>query len=430
MKAAKKLVLTPLKSKKTGKYLFLCCFISYVLVYLARYNLTAALPSITDAQTGILPADKAGLIGTSLLVAYGIGQFVNGFIAERFPPFGLIGFSMFLSAASNLAMYAAVTYMTPTLPIMMAIWAVNGYSQSFIWPTFMRTLALVLPEEQRISAGANMLMSTAFGFITANTVSSLILQLTGKWQPLFLTASVVVGGSALVWLMATHGITSKVYAYAEPEPAAAKDLSANRNGMALLPLLAVSGVFVILIPSVGFALVKEGIQSWVPTMVKETFGMSPAFSVAVSTVIPVISIPGAAIAKLIMQKLLHDEMKTTALLMALSTVILAVVGTFTLGSLIPTLVLLAVVITLLLGVNTMTVSLVPIRFARHGKTATVTGIINSVCAAGGGFSQYLTGLVKINFGWQVTLYVMAGVTFAGLIASLLVIRRWMKFKQL
>ena len=97
----KELSLTRLQSEKAGTFLFLCCFVSYMFVYLARYNLTAALPLITDAETGIFSADKAGLIGTSLMVSYGIGQFVNGFIAEKFPPFGLIGFSILLSASAN-----------------------------------------------------------------------------------------------------------------------------------------------------------------------------------------------------------------------------------------------------------------------------------------------------------------------------------------
>lgn len=425
------LTLTPLDSKKAGTYLFLCCFICYVLVYLARYNLTAALPSIVDAETGILPEDKAGLIGTSLLVAYGIGQFINGFIAERFPPFGLIGFSMLLSAASNIAMYLTVTYTTPTLPLMMAIWAINGYSQSFIWPTFMRTLALTLPESQRIAGTSNMLMSTAFGFITANLVSSLVLHVTGTWQPLFLTAAVVVGGAGIVWLLATHPIARKAYTYESKVPVSDKDTAkSKRSGTALIPLMLVSGIFVILLPSFLFSLIKEGIQSWVPTMVKETFGKSPAFAVAVSTVIPVISIPGAALSRFVMQKLVHDEMRTCALFMAVSAVILAAVAAFTLENLIVTLILLAIVITLMLGVNTMTISLVPIRFARYGKTATITGILNSVAAAAGGFSQYLTGLVKMNFGWQVTLYTMAGLSVVGFIASAVVIKRWMRFKNM
>lgn len=426
----KTLTLTPLESKKAGTYLFLCCFICYVLVYLARYNLTASLPSIVDAETGILPEDKAGLIGTSLLVAYGIGQFINGFIAERFPPFGLIGFSMLLSAGANVAMYLTVTYMTPTLPLMMAIWAINGYSQSFIWPTFMRTLALTLPESQREAGTSNMLMSTAFGFITANLVSSLVLHVTGAWQPLFLTAAVVVGGAGIVWLLATHPITRRVYSYgisAAPEKTQTK---ANRSSVQLIPLMMLSGVFVILLPSFLFALIKEGIQSWVPTMVKETFGMSPAFAVAISTVIPVISIPGAAFSRFLMQKVFHDEMRTCAALMAVSAVMLFVVGAFTLGSLIPTLILLALVITFMLGVNTMTISLVPIRFARYGRTATVTGILNSVAAAAGGFSQYLTGLVKMNFGWQITLYTMAGLSLVGFVASALIVKRWMRFKNM
>jgi len=425
------LVLTTLQSQKAGRFLFFCCFLAYMFVYLARFNLSAALPSITDAETGILSADKAGLIGTSLMVAYGLGQFINGFIAERFPPFGLIGFSILLSAGANIAMYLAVTVMTPTLPLMCAIWAVNGYSQSFIWPTFMRTLATVLPENQRVSATANMLMSTAFGFVIANAISSLVLGLTGTWQPLFLTAAIVAGGTGLVWLLATSPLTKKAYSYKSVEdvPVVTKEQIKKSDSHALLPLLISSGVFIMLISNVTFPIIKDGIQNWVPTMVKDTFGMEPAFAVAVSTIIPVISIPGATIARLLMQKLLHDEMRTSAVLFGLAAVLLVIVGAFTLSSLWPTLILLALVITLMLGVNTMTVGLIPIRFAKYGKTATVTGILNSVCAAFGGITAWLTGLLKTNFGWQVTLYIMAGLAVVGCISAFIVVPRWMRFKK-
>ncbi len=428
----KELSLTRLQSEKAGTFLFLCCFVSYMFVYLARYNLTAALPLITDAETGIFSADKAGLIGTSLMVSYGIGQFVNGFIAEKFPPFGLIGFSILLSASANIAMYLAVTFMTPTLPLMCALWAVNGYSQSFIWPTFMRTMAIVLPEKQRDKCASNMLMSTAFGFIVAYAVSSLVLGITGEWQPLFLTAAIIVGGTGLVWLLATHPLTKKVYQYSSPDEKDEEETEKKpslSDKYKLMPLLIASGVFMILVATLAFPIVKNAISDWMPTMVKEEFGMQPAFAVAVSIIIPVVCIPGAAISRILMQKLFHDEMRTCTFLYAISAVLLVIVAAFTLNYLWPTLLLLAIVSTLLLGINTMTVSLVPIRFAKYGKTATVTGIINSVAAAAGGISTYLTGVLKVNFGWTVTLFVMAGISVVGLISSIAVTRRWMNFKK-
>jgi len=427
------LTLSTLDSKKAGTFLFLCCFVSYMFVYLARYNLTAALPLITDAETGILAADKAGLIGTSLMVAYGIGQLINGFIAEKFPPFGLIGFSILLSAAANTAMYFVVTFMNPTLPLLCVFWAINGYSQSFIWPTFMRTMAIVLPEDQRIKYASNMLMSTAFGFIVAYGVSSLVLGITGTWEPLFLTAAIIVGAVGAIWLIFTHPLAKKVYTYnreARKEDASPEKPSSLSDKHKLLPLLLISGVFIILVTNVSFPIVKNGISDWMPTMVKEEFGMAPAFAVAVSIIIPVVCIPGAALSRILMQKVFHDEMRTCTFLFALSALILVFVGFFTLNCLWPTLILLAIASTLMLGVNTMTVSLVPLRFAKYGKTATVTGIINAVAAASGGVATYITGVFKMNFGWQTTIYILAGVALLGLAASLAVTRRWIKFKKM
>ncbi len=433
-KLKKSLTLATLDSQKAGHFLFICSFFSYMFVYLARYNLTAAFPSITDAQTGILSADKAGLIGTCLMVAYGAGQFINGFIAERFPPFGLIGFSILLSASANISMYLVVTYSTITLPVMCALWALNGYSQSFIWPTFIRIIATVLPPNQRDKAAANMLMSTAFGFIVAYTISSLVLGLTGKWEPLFLTSALITGGVGIIWLLCTAPIRKKVYKYVETsaentKPDAAEKVEKSHN-YSLIQLLVISGVFGILILNVLFPLIKSGIQDWVPTMVKENFNMSPAFAVAISTIIPVISIPGAMFSRIIMQKFLHDEMRTCTFLFAASAVLLILVGFFALDSLWPMLILFSIITMLMLGVNTMTVGLIPIRFAKYGKTATITGIINSVLAASGGISTYLTGLFQMNFGWRNTIFIFAGLAVIGCIVSICFTKRWMRFKQM
>ena len=88
--------------RKFGFQSFLAGTIGYSLYYVCRTTLNVVKKPILD--DGMLDATQLGLIGSTLLFAYAIGKFVNGFLADhcnikRFMATGLI-----ISAAANLIM--------------------------------------------------------------------------------------------------------------------------------------------------------------------------------------------------------------------------------------------------------------------------------------------------------------------------------------
>ena len=88
--------------KRYGFQSFLAGTIGYSLYYVCRTTLNVVKKPILD--DGMLDATQLGLIGSTLLFAYAIGKFVNGFLADhcnikRFMATGLI-----VSAAANLIM--------------------------------------------------------------------------------------------------------------------------------------------------------------------------------------------------------------------------------------------------------------------------------------------------------------------------------------
>src|SRR5262245_46613451 len=79
-------------------------WLTYGAFYFCRQNLSAAVPGMkaSVADGGLaLSADQIGWILAALKIAYGIGQFVNGQLAERLSPRVMLAVGMFGSAALN-----------------------------------------------------------------------------------------------------------------------------------------------------------------------------------------------------------------------------------------------------------------------------------------------------------------------------------------
>ena len=138
--------------RKYGFQSFLAGTIGYSLYYVCRTTLNVVKKPILD--DGMLDATQLGLIGSTLLFAYAIGKFVNGFLADhcnikRFMATGLI-----VSAAANLIMgilgIASAVIPTMAFFVLFAImWGVNGWSQSMGSPAAIIALSRWYPLNKR-----------------------------------------------------------------------------------------------------------------------------------------------------------------------------------------------------------------------------------------------------------------------------------------
>ena len=149
--------------KKLRFQAFLAGTIGYSLYYVCRTSLNVVKKPILDS--GALDATQLGIIGSSLLFAYAIGKFVNGFLADysnikRFMATGLA-----VSAVANLLMgvlgMASGTVITSAvLFISMSImWAINGWSQAMGSPPAVIALSRWYPLNKR---------GTYYGFFSAS----------------------------------------------------------------------------------------------------------------------------------------------------------------------------------------------------------------------------------------------------------------------
>ena len=64
----------------------------------------------------------------------------------------------------------------------------------------------------------------------------------------------------------------------------------------MLPALFAAGLVWLVVPAMLHGGLKDGVTSWVPSMIQSNFGASPAFSAAVSMVLPLVNLTGAYLA--------------------------------------------------------------------------------------------------------------------------------------
>lgn len=150
--------------RKLSLQAFVAATLGYSLYYVCRTSLNVMKKPILD--NGILDATQLGYIGSALLIAYAVGKFVNGFIADycnikKFMATGLI-----ISTAANLIMgilglASGVTAVTTSVMfIVFAImWGVNGWSQSMGAPPAIISLSRWFPLNRR---------GTYYGFFSAS----------------------------------------------------------------------------------------------------------------------------------------------------------------------------------------------------------------------------------------------------------------------
>src|SRR5436189_1361701 len=77
-------------------------WLTYGAFYFCRTNISAAVPGLkASVESGGLgfTGEQVGWILASLKIAYGIGQFFNGQLSERFSPRVMLAIGMFSSAA-------------------------------------------------------------------------------------------------------------------------------------------------------------------------------------------------------------------------------------------------------------------------------------------------------------------------------------------
>lgn len=415
-----------LSTEQASVLLFALCWLMYSFSYIARLNYSAALAGMV--LDGVFTKTQAGLIGSVAFFTYGAGQLINGILGDRLSPYRMVTAGLILSALSNLTMGFLRSY-----PAMAAVWGVNGFAQSMLWTPVLFLFSRVLPEEYRYKSCIHINTCTPAGTVMAYAFSLLVLR-RHPWNGVFFMGAAALAFAGAVWVIGT-GLVKKTLpiqpAIAKQEaggpPPSTTETGTSREPRSLGGLLLTSGLLMLLFPVAISGMLKDGVVTWVPTMLAEAYTVPASFSLLLTILLPVVNLTGTYASSFVYKRFTKDEVKTAALFYAFA--LLPLFGLLGIGriSIYTSVLLLAVITTAVHAANTMTITLAPVRFGVYGKSAAVGGILNATVYLGSAVSTGVFGFLADAFGWGPTVCSWLVCTAAAVVLCIPAFLQWRRF---
>ncbi len=398
-------------SNKKSNFLIFLCWAAYTSAYVARLNYNASMIEIL-AQLGT-SKEAAGTVSSFFFFAYGAGQLVNGLLSKRYNTKISVTIALAASCLINLGM----TFCSG-IDAMKYLWFLNGIFQSILWSSLIKTLSDNLADSKLSKAVLVMSTTVASGTFTAYGLAALFSALNMKWTSIFYVASVVVGIVAVLWFF---GMTS----IKKTDTEAAEIKTTEKKKLSLTPAFVFS-IIVILISAVANGFVKDGVTTWVPSILKEEFGVPSSLSIIITLLLPVLSIFGASLVKTLHKKI-KDENALNGIFYSASTV-LAVIIILTIGlkSVPLTLALFGATACLMAAINNVITSVVPLYSRDKIDSGLSAGLLNTFCYVGSTLATTLLGKIADTKGWNdvfICLLCFMGVAFAACLISVIFKRR-------
>jgi OPA family sugar phosphate sensor protein UhpC-like MFS transporter len=410
---------------------FSLTWLTYVTLYLTRRSFAVAKVAFEEnPSSGIdLTREQLGLVDSSYLVAYALGQFMWGAMGDRFGPGRVLKVGLILSVV------AAVGSGFSSILIAFAVFAVvQGIGQSTGWPTLIKTMSAWFSARERGRVMGWWCTSYAVGAAIAAPFAAWMMRLFGSqgtlywpagfWGPafvLFLVFLLVVNryrdrpeDVGLPSVGVYHGEASEELGV-EPSGAAA---AAARSWGAIGLVIRQPAVWLLALCYFSIKLTRYAFDFWGPMYISESLGSGTAISAITSAALPIGGIFGVLTSGYLSDGFFQSRRAPVAALSLGLTVAVLLIGQ-----------LIAIPNAFVMGAFFFAVgfflyvpdALVSATAAMDRGTSrgagTAAGFINGVGSIGAVLGGYLPGVLTTSDDWSRLFYVF----IAGLIVSIVVI---------
>ena len=377
----------------------IACMMLYSTAYLNRLNLSAALGSVMEALS--LSATRAGILPSAFAITYAAGQMVNGALVDRLNPARHMYIGLLGSAVCNVLMAASGSF-----EMLLVLCLLNGVFQSMLWTPVVRLVAMHFNHQERPKANILVSITLIIGHLGAWAISGYMSSLF-NWRASFAVPAVIAVPVVLIAARLLRDVK------AEPVAAAAgKESSYSLGGM--LKMYWVSGFVVVLIVSVLYGFVRDGITTWAPTILGEVSGDATT-GTTFSLVIPLINTLGIVLSYSLRNiPGLHNR-RIVAVMMVISTVFCACLGGVT-GVVLCALCM-GLACACLSGANPLLTSLIPMEYEREKLIGMSAGLIDSLIYVGSALAGVMAGFIRESMGLNALFMTWAVVALAAAVLA-------------
>ena len=394
-----------IQKKLSPNALALLFAFTYMISYMTRINF-GAIVSEMERSTGI-SRQLLSMSLTGAFVTYGAGQVISGILGDRFSPKNLVTLGLSVTVGMNLLIPLCGSPYT-----MMAVWCVNGFAQAFMWPPILRMMVMLLSGEEYAKAAVKVSWGSSAGTIAMYLLSPVMIAWLG-WRSVFVMSALFGILGILIWNRFAWVPTG---AETPDSPRSKPSAKGLLSPMMLLIMLAI----------VMQGMLRDGITTWMPSYIGETFRLSSIVSILTGVILPIFSILCAQAASTLYRKQFRNPMLCAGVIFgggaasALALYFLADLSA-------PLSALLAAAVTgCMHGVNFMLVSILPRFFHRYGNTSTASGVLNACTYVGAASSTYGIAVLSSRIGWQDTIGIWFLIALTGTVLCLVTVKPWAK----
>lgn len=413
-----------MKKQSEIRFLFLLCWCSYFCAYIGRLNYSAALTDMIQSEG--FGKGEVGLIGTAFFFAYGAGQFVSGFLGDRLPAKWLVFTGLGCSSVCNLLMAQG-----QNIGFMIGVWCVNGLVQALIWSPMLRLVTDYCKAEVRSKLCAALNSAVPVGTMAAYGITAVVLGISG-WRSVFLLGGVCLLVMSLVWLSGITRVERTVPAQEKQTQVSSQVRQQKADvgtDVKLGEILVQSGLIMLLAALLVQGALKDGVTTWIPVYIQETYGVSPILAVAGTMVIPLCNLFGVWLAAFACRHIERNEIAVSAGFFAICAVALMVLWLSSGRSMAASMGMLALSTTTMMTVNTMLTAVLPSCFGSVGKASSMSGLLNSAVYSGGAVSAYGIGSLAGYFGWTTTILIWAVMAAVAFLICCLAATKWGTYRK-
>ncbi len=385
----------------------------YMVSYLTRINFGAVIVEMVDA-TGISRASLS-LAVTGAFFTYGAGQIVSGLLGDRFQPKAVVLAGLLTTSAVNLVLPFFRSHV-----VIIALWCVNGVAQAFIWPPLVRLMTFLFDSDAYARCAVRVTIGSSVGTILVYLISPIIISLA-DWRWVFRSCGFAGVIMAFVW--------SRLCFRIEPETNPPGGVRPVPSGGAPRRFPFSALLLMVMITIVLQGALRDGVTTWMPSFISESYGLGNAVSILTGAILPVFGILSMQFSAWLYRRFIPNPVLCIGIFFSLSTI--ASLALWLLRDVSPLLsvVLLALFNASMHSINQMQTAMVPSFFRHTGNVSLVSGVLNSCTYVGSSLSIYGIALVSERSGWGTTLLLWVGAALAGTAISFALSRPWSRYTK-
>jgi OPA family glycerol-3-phosphate transporter-like MFS transporter len=268
--------------------------LGYTGYYLCRSNLSVTLLAIAEELRARGLAEDVGKAKEQLgwavslgTIGYALGKFAAGSLTDL-----LGGRRNYLIGMAGAVSCTALFTLGGSIPVFSLIWFANRLIQSLGWPGMIKITSRWFPHSRYGTVMGVISLSFLFGDAVARQFMGFLIRVGLDWRGVFLVAAGVLG---ILWVLNFRLIHESPRDLGLPEPQTnptnlfgtlGDDPQAEAVGPVWATLARSPAFLLVCLMSLGFTMLRETLNNWIPTYLVEGIGLSKDQAASQSALFP------------------------------------------------------------------------------------------------------------------------------------------------